>query len=138
VTSSVHLIRTAKGQLKLGDVDVQLSVNNGPNHLHGGVAGWDKQLWQCADADVTADTCTFTLTSPHGDEGYPGTVEASITYHVAADATLRLAYRAALADAQPEGVDATVVNMTHHSYFNLSGGSEPTIVDHVLWTAADR
>ena len=105
------------------DQAFQLPINNGPNSLHGGLVGLDKQIWQ---ANLISPTCIeFTFLSPHMDQGYPGTVEFKVTYSLAPD-TLQIHLGAnLLGDAE-----ATYVNLTAHSYFNLS--NSPTIHDHVV------
>ncbi|KAH8592274.1 putative bifunctional protein gal10 [Bisporella sp. PMI_857] len=100
-----------------------LAVNNGPNSLHGGVNGWGKQVWERSD---TGKSVTFTIKSKDGDEGYPGTVAASVEYTTTVSedkkTTLVAKYKAELVGDE---VEETVINLTNHSYFNLSG--QPTI-----------
>ena len=105
----------------------QLAINNGPNHLHGGIVGWSKRLWTASD--VGPHSVTFTLTSGDGDEGFPGEVLASATYTMldggddscATSSTLRLTMEASLSPESPDGT-LSPVNMTNHAYFNLCGG----------------
>jgi aldose 1-epimerase len=118
--------RIAGGRFVLDGVAYSLPVNNGPNSLHGGVTGFDRKVW--AVDDVTGSSIRLTLTSPDGDQGYPGTLTASITYTLDDDG-LRLDYEA--------GTDApTVLNLTNHSYFNLAG--EGDVLGHVVRIAADH
>lgn len=119
--------RIAKGKFTLDGREYTLAVNNGPNHLHGGNKGFDKKLWSVAfhglkDGDPAL---TLKLTSPDGDEGYPGALTAEVTYTLTKANELRIDYKA-VTDAP------TVVNLTNHSYFNLAGDGSGTILDHVL------
>ncbi|EPE05127.1 aldose 1-epimerase [Ophiostoma piceae UAMH 11346] len=133
-----------------------LAANNGPNALHGGHSGWGSKTWDgptpvgvrqaipgFAPGDLTTggESVQFTLVSPDGDEGYPGTVKATVTYSVgkqplagsAGEATvLVIEYEAELID----GADETVINMTNHSYFNLGGA--PTIEGTVVELGASK
>ncbi|MEU4572982.1 aldose epimerase family protein [Nonomuraea sp. NPDC023979] len=118
--------RIARGRFTLDGTEHTLPVNNGPNSLHGGADGFDRRAWTVAD--VTGSSITLTLTSPDGDQGYPGTLTASVTYTLDGDA-LRLDY-AAETDAP------TVLNLTNHSYFNLAGGGD--VLGHVVRIAADH
>jgi len=110
----------------------QLAANDGANHLHGGVRGFDKVVWDGASggSDSTA-WVSFTYTSPSGEEGYPGTLVATVTYTLTDDDDLRVDYRATT-DAP------TPVNLTQHSYFNLAGAGRGDILGHELMIAADR
>ncbi len=121
--------RIAKGKFTLNGTEYQLATNDGDNHLHGGVEGFDKKVWQMAPF-TTANSAgvTLTLTSPDGDQGYPGTLETTVTYTLTNDNTLDMHF-AATTDKP------TIVNLTQHSYFNLSG--EGTILDHVLQIPSD-
>jgi aldose 1-epimerase len=118
--------RIAKGRFQLDGKVYQLAVNNGPNHLHGGLKGFDKVAWQAAPQPGAA--VEFTYTSPDGEEGYPGKVDVTVTMSLTDDNAFKIAYRA-VAD-QP-----TPVNLTNHSYFNLAGTGD--ILQHELWLAAD-
>ncbi|SDG91737.1 aldose epimerase family protein [Nonomuraea jiangxiensis] len=118
--------RIAGGRFVLDGVEFRLPVNNGPNSLHGGTEGFDGKVWTIADR--SGSSVTLTLTSPDGDQGYPGKLTASVTYTLAED-TLRIDY-AAETDAP------TVVNLTNHSYFNLAGGGD--VLDHVVQMEAEH
>jgi aldose 1-epimerase len=122
--------RIAKGKFTLDGVEYTLATNNGPNSLHGGLKGFDKVLWQ-ADAEPTAEGPSLRLTylSKDGEEGYPGNLSVTAVYTLTDDNSLRLEYTATT-DKD------TVVNLTHHSYFNLRGHG--TILDHVLYINADK
>lgn len=123
--------RIAKGRFTLDGVHHQLATNNGENHLHGGVVGFDKQLWDVVALDAGHATAAveFALRSPDGDESYPGNLDVRVRYSFSQDHTLRIDYRATTDRA-------TVLNLTNHSFFNLSSGG--TILDHVLRLGASR
>lgn len=121
--------RIAKGKFKIKDKEYTLATNNGPNHLHGGVVGFDKVIWDAATS-IDGNTVRFRHISKDGEEGYPGTVTAWVSYTLTDDNELRLDYEATTDQTTP-------VNLTHHSYFNLSGGAARPILDHELTIAAD-
>ncbi len=123
--------RIAKGKFTLDGHEYTLAVNNGPNHLHGGLKGFDKKVWKGTVQPVTpgAIAVVLTYTSPDGEEGYPGTMSVTVTYTLTARNELRIDYVATT--DKP-----TVVNLTNHSYFNLAGSG--SILDHVLKVNADR
>jgi aldose 1-epimerase len=101
-------------------------INNGPNHLHGGIRGYDKRIWT-ADAVMTADgpTLKLSLVDPDGAEGYPGQVNATVIYSVTGDNALKIQYYATSDKATP-------INLTNHTYFNLRDAGVSSIGDHVL------
>lgn len=117
--------RIARGRFSLGGRTYHLSINEPPNHLHGGAAGFSKRVWQAAASGRS--WVALTLFSPDGDQGYPGNLSATCVYRLIGP-TLRIELAAAC-DA------ATPVNLCHHSYFNLDGS--PDILDHELQIAAD-
>lgn len=131
--------RIAKGKFTLDDTTYELTVNNGPNHLHGGEKGFDKCIWDAHIVDVSdrngaVKGVKFDLLSPHGDQGYPGTVSVSATYALVSNedtpnsATLRLQMKAELKDDKP-----TPINLAQHTYFNLASHNHPEgILDHKL------
>jgi aldose 1-epimerase len=122
--------RIGGGRFTLDGRTFQLTTNDGPNHLHGGVVGFDKVLWQAEPtATDSSASVAFTYVSPDGEEGYPGTLRARVTYTLDPGNRLTVDYQAAT-DAP------TPVNLTQHSYFNLSGASD--ILSHQLVLAADR
>lgn len=124
--------RIARGRFTLDGESYELARNDGPNALHGGVHGFHKRVWK-AWAKETPDgepSLELGLLSPHGEEGYPGTLTVTVTYTVRNDQALRIDYTAV--SDKP-----TVVNLTNHSYFNLSGDPASTILDHELMIAAD-
>jgi aldose 1-epimerase len=124
--------RIAKGKFVLDSKTYSLAVNNGPNHLHGGEVGFDKKIWTVTE--LKADNSVglkFTLVSPDGDEGYPGTLTTHATYVWDNDNRLTLTFEATTDKA-------TVVNLTNHAYFNLGGPGSGTVYNHDLTLAADQ
>ena len=124
--------RIAKGRFTLDGKTYQLATNNGPNHLHGGVKGFDKAVWNAESFD-RGDTVgiVFTHTSPDSDEGYPGTLSARVTYTLGPANELTVDYDATTDRATP-------INLTQHSYFNLAGDGSGDILSHRLTLDADR
>ena len=123
--------RIAKGTFTLDSQQYELVTNDGPNHLHGGNQGFDKVLWS-AEAFTENDGVgiKFSRTSPHMEEGYPGNLDVIVTYFLGNDNSIAFDYEA-------ETDRATVVNLTQHSYFNLSGMQED-ILGHELMINASR
>jgi aldose 1-epimerase len=116
--------RIAKGQFVLEGQTYKLAVNNGPNHLHGGVKGFDKVLWKVEPVPGKS-AITFSRTSPDGEEGYPGNLRVQVTYTLTDKNELIVDYRATTDKT-------TVVNLTQHSYFNLAGQASGDILGHQL------
>lgn len=104
-----------------------LAKNNGENHLHGGTRGFDKYVW---DAVVKGDSLVLSMVSPDGDEGYPGTLTVQVTYTFSGENALGIHYEA-VCDQD------TVINLTNHVYFNLSGPACGTIGGHSMQINAD-
>ena len=124
--------RIARGRFAIDGTVYQLATNNGPNHLHGGVKGWNQEVWDTEPfRRQDGEGVVFRHISPDGDEGYPGTVRAEVTYTLTDANELRVDY-VATTDAP------TVINLTQHSYFNLAGSQAADILDHELTIAADR
>jgi aldose 1-epimerase len=124
--------RIAKGRFTLDGRTYTLATNNGENALHGGKKGFDKVVWQARPSTTPAGPAvTLSYTSPDGEEGYPGTLKAEVTYTLTDDNELRIDY-AATTDKP------TVVNLSNHSYFNLGGPDERDILSHLLTIDADR
>ncbi|MEQ1642752.1 MAG: aldose epimerase family protein [Pyrinomonadaceae bacterium] len=123
--------RIAKGKFKIGAEEYTLATNNGENHLHGGVKGYDRVVWT-GRAFVNASGANLELTylSKDGEEGYPGNLSIKVIYTVTEKNELKVVYSATTDKA-------TVVNLTHHSYFNLAGAGSGTILDHELTINAD-
>ena len=118
--------RIAGGRFTLDGVTRHLPVNNGPNSLHGGTAGFDKRIWAATPArNGNEASLTLTHVSPDGDQGFPGTLTVTVTYTLTRDNGIRIDYRATT-DAP------TVVNLTNHSYFNLAGEGSGDVYGHLL------
>src|SRR5512135_1110723 len=120
--------RIAGGRFLLDGTEYRLALNDGPHHLHGGTGGFHKKLW--APVSAGASHLELRLTSPAGEEGYPGTVTLRVTYRVTDAGELAIDYEGRT-DA------ATILNPTHHGYFNLSGDPAGTILGHRLRIDAD-
>lgn len=119
--------RIAKGRFTLEGKEYALAVNNGPNHLHGGLVGFSYLVW--AVEELSEDRLTLSLTSPDGQEGYPGNLTVRVTYLLTENA-LELQYSA-------QADRATPCNLTNHSYFNLAGQDGGPVLDQevALWAA---
>lgn len=124
--------RIANGAFELDGRRVQLPANDGPNALHGGPAGFDRKNWAVtALGETPAPFVTLSYVSPDGEEGYPGSLQTTVSYSISGGTELSLAF-AATADRP------TVVNLTNHSFFNLGGVElDGDILDHRLTLAAD-
>jgi aldose 1-epimerase len=115
--------RIARAQFKLGGQTYTLAANNGPNSLHGGIKGFDKQVW---DAEQLGNSVVFTYVSADGEEGYPGKLTVKLRYTLDSGSNaLALTYES-VTDKE------TVVNLANHSYFNLEGQGKGTILDHEI------
>jgi aldose 1-epimerase len=125
--------RIAKGKFTLDGKEYKLATNNDPNHLHGGKKGFDKVVWKAEIIPyVGGQAVKFAYTSPDGEEGYPGTLKASVTYILLTDENaLRIVYEATTDKATP-------VNLAHHSYFNLGGAGNGDILGHEVTINADK
>ncbi|SHF08112.1 aldose 1-epimerase [Mariniphaga anaerophila] len=120
--------RIAKGKFALNDTVYTLAQNNGENHLHGGVKGFNNVVWDAACPD--GQTLVLTYTSPDMEEGYPGTLKVKVQYTLTDSNELKIEYWATTDRPTP-------VNLTHHSFFNLKGAGNGTINDHLLQINAD-
>lgn len=121
--------RIAKGKFSIDREEYTLATNNGPNHLHGGLTGFDKVVW-IAEPTETADGAAVKLTylSKDGEEGYPGNLNCSVTYTLTNNDELRIDYQ-----AQTDKI--TPVNLTNHTYFNFAGNGN--VFDHEITLNAD-
>jgi aldose 1-epimerase len=124
--------RIAKARFALDGKVYTLAANDNGNTLHGGVKGFDKLPWAAAPFNDSSQAgVRLHLVSPDGDEGYPGRLEVTVTYAVTDSNELRITYQATT--DKP-----TVLNLTHHGYFNLTGDASGDILGHELMLAADR
>ncbi len=124
--------RIAGGKFSLGGTEYTLATNDGPNHLHGGVKGFDKVVWSVRESEsVPGKTLVLTYRSKDGEEGYPGNLDVRVVYSLNDSNEIRVTYQATT--DKP-----TIVNLTQHSYFNLAGPGDGTILGHELMIAADR
>jgi aldose 1-epimerase len=124
--------RIAKGLFVLDGTTYRLATNNGPNHLHGGKRGFDKVVWKAEPSQGAGRAgVVLTYTSPDGEEGYPGTLAARVTYTLTDKGELAFEYFATTDKPTP-------VNLTQHSYFNLAGEGTRDVLDHQLTIDADR
>ena len=124
--------RIAHGMFELEGRTHRLAKNNGDHHLHGGLVGFDKKLWKATPrVSERGPALDLEVVSPDGEEGYPGRLTAKTTYTLTPDGELWVEM-SATTDAP------TVVNLVHHSYWNLAGQASGTIRDHELAVSADR
>jgi aldose 1-epimerase len=121
--------RIARGRFKLDGKSYKLAVNNGPNHLHGGLGGFDKAVWGAEMLSGWEAAVKFSHMSPHGDEGYPGNLAVAVMITLTNAGELRIDYVATTDRATP-------VNLTNHSYFNLAGCGN--VLGHELKIAASH
>ncbi len=118
--------RIAKGKFSLDGKTYELVINNGPNHLHGGIVGFDKRVWEPELIETEKATgLQLKYTSPHMEEGYPGTLTVEAIYWLTEENELKLEFKATTDQK-------TILNLTHHSYFNLKGQGEGNILDHLV------
>ena len=124
--------RIGKGRFTLDGVEYTLATNNGEHHLHGGLKGFDKVVWQAESLrEDNAVGVKLSYLSVDGEEGYPGNLSCSVTYLLTEENELKIAYQAATDKTTP-------LNLTHHSYFNLAGQGKSDILAHELLLTADR
>ena len=116
--------RIARGRFELdGVVYDQLAINNGPNNLHGGLKGFNQRVWDAEQPDNS--TVVLRYTSVDGEEGFPGNLMVTVTYRLTEDNSVDITYEATTDKA-------TVINLTNHAFFNLSGVGDTKIDDHIL------
>ena len=121
--------RINQGRITIDGEIIQLPQNNYGHCLHGGPNGWQYKVYK--PVEVTRNSISFSLFSPDGDENFPGNVNAKVSYTLTDDNAMRIEY-SATADAK------TVINMTNHSYFNLSGNPSNPAIDHILYINASN
>lgn len=120
--------RIARGRFELNGKEYQLQCNNGVNHLHGGPKGFQTKIWT---SRVETDRVVFSYTSPAGEEGYPAELGCEVVYDFDDEGTVEITYFA--------GSDGdTIVNLTNHAYFNLSGFDSGSVLSHTLQINASR
>lgn len=120
--------RIAEGKFSIGEQQYTLAQNDGKNHLHGGNKGFDKVVWKASE--IGKNSLLLNYVSKDMEEGYPGNLEVAVTYTLSEDNELKVDYQA-------KTDKTTVINLTQHSYFNLSGDFSSTILDHQLELNAD-
>ena len=124
--------RIGRGILFVDGVRYRLGINNGMHHLHGGHKGFNKHVWKVAEIrDREEPSVTFTYASADGEEGYPGRLQAHVTYSLSTDHELSIGVRA-------RTDRATAVNLANHAYFNLGGQGSPHCLDHIVTLNADH
>ena len=121
--------RINQGNITIDGEIIQLPQNNYGHCLHGGPNGWQYKVYK--PVEVTRNSISFSLFSPDGDENFPGNVNAKVSYTLTDDNAIRIEY-SATTDAK------TVINMTNHSYFNLSGNPSNPAIDHILYINASN
>jgi aldose 1-epimerase len=125
--------RIAKGRFTLEGKEYQLAAQNKGNHLHGGLKGFDKVVWKVVEASSNQDEAKLVLTylSKDGEEGYPGNLDVTLTYTLKANNELDIHYEATTNQT-------TILNLTQHTYFNLTGNVKGGIMDHEVQIHASR
>ena len=122
--------RIAKGKFSLEGKDYDLFINNGPNHLHGGEFGYNAKVWDVTEKDGDEPELVLHTVSPDGEEGYPGTLDLTVTYKLSAINGLSIRYEATTDKT-------TILNLTNHTYFNMGGYASGSVHPLVLWVDAD-
>lgn len=120
--------RISGGKFRIDGREYSLAINNGPNHLHGGLTGLDKRLWK---AEALSDGVTLRYRSPDGEEGYPGNLDIAVTYRLTDSNEL-------IIESEVVSDQVTPVSLTNHTYFNLAGEGAGSIEDHMLQIFADE
>jgi len=124
--------RIAKGKFKLDGVEYKLAINNGPNSLHGGLKGFDKVVWEAKEiSDSISTGLELSYLSKDGEEGYPGNFLAKVIYTLTNNDELKIEYFA-------ETDKSTPINLTNHTYFNLTGDAKRDILDHEIKIEATK
>lgn len=123
--------RIGKGKFTLDGQEYTLAKNNGPNALHGGKKGFDKVLWKATAIDSQEPQLKLNYTSVDGEEGYPRNLDVEVIYTLKKDNSLKIDYKA-------KTDKTTVINLTNHTYFNLTGNVNKEILDHEVTILADK
>ncbi|OIJ17040.1 galactose mutarotase [Anaerobacillus alkalilacustris] len=124
--------RISRGQFELNGKTYQLATNNDNNHLHGGIEGFDKVVWSSRVIENEHEgSVIFTYLSKDSEEGYPGNLEVKVTYTLSEDNAFTITY-------EGETDKTTIVNLTNHTYFNLSGNAKRDILNHQLQLKSDQ
>ena len=124
--------RIANAKFTLDGKEYKLAANNNGNTLHGGLKGFDKRVWKASDINTdSVSSIKFTYDSKDMEEGYPGNLHTEVVYTLTKDNELKIEYNATTDKATP-------INLTNHCYFNLSAGTDSTILDHELMLRAGR
>ena len=123
--------RIAKGKFRLNGIEYTVATNNGPNHLHGGIKGFNKQVWDVLNEYSSPDSAGLTLTylSKDMEEGYPGDLFVTVNYTITSNNEIKIRYHA-------QTDKPTVLNLTNHSYFNLTSCKED-VLNHLITINAD-
>lgn len=119
--------RTAYGKFTINNKNYEMTINNGVNHHHGGLDSLDKKIWNVKENNNSLE---FTYFSPNGESGYPGNVNFKVVYELNNNELLIKNYA--------ETDEDTIINLTNHSYFNLSGNAKEDCLDHNLYINADE
>lgn len=122
--------RIAKGKFTLEGKSYDLFINNGPNHLHGGEFGFNAKVWDVTTKDGDEPELVLHTVSPDGEEGYPGTLDLTVTYKLSAINGLSIRY-------ETTTDKTTILNLTNHTYFNMGGYASGSVHPLVLWVDAD-
>lgn len=123
--------RIGNAEFKLNDITYLLEKNSGKNNLHSGKNGYQRRPWEAEQEDSPLGaSVSFSLRSPDGDQGFPGNLDITVTYTLTEEDSLILSYKA-VSDAD------TIVNMTNHSYFNLSGHGSGDVLEQKVWIDSD-
>lgn len=125
-----HANRIACGEFELNGVKYNAGVNEGKNSLHGGNEGFDKKVWNADAIDGEEPALALALTSPDGEEGFPGNLKVKVVYTLTKDNALKIEYTA-VSDKD------TVVNLTNHAYFNLAGHASGAVDNQILQINSD-
>ena len=126
-----YAARIKDGTFTVDGQQYQVAKNDGPNHLHGGIVGFDKRVWDAETSEeADASVLRLTLVSPDGEEGYPGTVKVIVEYRLTQDNELKIRYTA-------QADRATPLSLTNHTYFNLNGFSD-RVLDHQVQIHSER